>query len=231
MATPASASRRGAQIEQARGQVDPDHLTDLRRDDLRCVGGAARHVEHEHAGIQRLQLLDHASGPPHERRVGPGEQADLAGRRMLRTRSSWSVMGPLLQSAAWASPRHRPTMWPYRSRCEQGHRCAPAAGPRTATTSCRCGTPTSCTSCSTRSRAWPRCETAGSHHLLPPQQAAWIPAGLAHQTTLRQVRSVAVFFEPSMVTDRDDRVRVLAAGAPVREMIVYADALARSTAR
>ena len=54
-------------------------------------------------------------------------------------------------------------------------------------------------------------ETAGSHHLLPPQQAAWIPAGLPHQTTLRKVRTVAVFFEPSMVEDRGDRVRVLSA--------------------
>jgi AraC-like DNA-binding protein len=65
-------------------------------------------------------------------------------------------------------------------------------------------------------------ETAGSHHLLPPQQAAWIPAGLAHQTTLRKVRSVAVFFEPLMVPGHDERVRVLSAAAPVREMIVYA---------
>jgi len=65
-------------------------------------------------------------------------------------------------------------------------------------------------------------ETDGSHHLLPPQQAAWIPAGLPHQTTLRKVRTVAVFFEPSMVTGHDDRVRVLAAATPAREMIVYA---------
>ena len=65
-------------------------------------------------------------------------------------------------------------------------------------------------------------ETAGAHHLLPPQQAAWIPAGLAHQTTLRRVRSGAVFFDPAMVPDRGDRVRVLAAVAPIREMIVYA---------
>ena len=65
-------------------------------------------------------------------------------------------------------------------------------------------------------------ETAGAHHLLPPQQAAWIPAGLPHQTTLRRVRSGAVFFEPAMVPDRGDRVRVLAAVAPIREMIVYA---------
>jgi AraC-like DNA-binding protein len=65
-------------------------------------------------------------------------------------------------------------------------------------------------------------ETDGSRHLLPPQQAAWIPAGLPHQTTLRKVRTVAVFFEPSMVPGHDDRVRVLSAAAPVREMIVYA---------
>jgi AraC-like DNA-binding protein/mannose-6-phosphate isomerase-like protein (cupin superfamily) len=65
-------------------------------------------------------------------------------------------------------------------------------------------------------------ETAGSHHLLPPQQAAWIPAGLPHRTTLRKVRTVAVFFEPSMVCGHDDRVRVLSAAAPVRGMIVYA---------
>jgi AraC-like DNA-binding protein len=65
-------------------------------------------------------------------------------------------------------------------------------------------------------------ETAGSRHLLPPQQAAWIPAGLPHQTTLRRVRSVAVFFDPSMVDDQGERVRVIAASAPVREMIVYA---------
>jgi AraC-like DNA-binding protein len=65
-------------------------------------------------------------------------------------------------------------------------------------------------------------ESDGSHHVLPPQQAAWIPAGLPHQTTLRRVRTVAVFFEPSMFVGHDDRVRVLSAAAPVREMIVYA---------
>ena len=65
-------------------------------------------------------------------------------------------------------------------------------------------------------------ETDGSHHLLPPQQAAWIPAGLPHQTTLRNVRTVAVFFHPSMIEGHDDRVQVLSAAAPAREMIVYA---------
>ncbi|ORA75868.1 AraC family transcriptional regulator [Mycolicibacter kumamotonensis] len=36
-------------------------------------------------------------------------------------------------------------------------------------------------------------ETAAAHYLLPPQQAAWIPAGLEHQATMRpEVRTVAV---------------------------------------
>ena len=66
-------------------------------------------------------------------------------------------------------------------------------------------------------------ETDGSRHLLPPQQAAWIPAGLA-RTRRRCARcgTVAVFFEPSMVPGTTTAVRVLSAAAPVREMIVYA---------
>ena len=64
-------------------------------------------------------------------------------------------------------------------------------------------------------------ETAGAHYLLPPQQAVWIPAGLSHHTTLKRVRSVAVFFDPAMI-DGGDRVRILAATTVLREMIVYA---------
>jgi AraC-like DNA-binding protein len=64
-------------------------------------------------------------------------------------------------------------------------------------------------------------ETAGAHYLLPPQQAVWIPAGLSHRTTLKRVRSVAVFFHPAMVQGASDRVRVLAATPLIREMIVY----------
>jgi AraC-like DNA-binding protein/quercetin dioxygenase-like cupin family protein len=65
-------------------------------------------------------------------------------------------------------------------------------------------------------------ETASTHHLLPPQQAMWIPAGLSHRTTLSNVRSIAVFFDPVMVAGADDRVRVLAATPLLREMIVFA---------
>jgi AraC-like DNA-binding protein len=64
-------------------------------------------------------------------------------------------------------------------------------------------------------------ETAAGHHLLPPQQAIWIPAGLPHRTTLRRVRTVAVFFAPPMVPGPHDRARVLPAAPVVREMIVY----------
>lgn len=65
-------------------------------------------------------------------------------------------------------------------------------------------------------------ETRAAHYLLPPQQAAWIPAGLAHNTILRRVRTVSVFFDPEMVPGADDRARILAAAPVIREMILYA---------
>ncbi len=43
-------------------------------------------------------------------------------------------------------------------------------------------------------------ETASAHYLLPPQQAAWIPAGLEHQATMTpDVRTVAVMFDAQMI--------------------------------
>jgi AraC-like DNA-binding protein len=65
-------------------------------------------------------------------------------------------------------------------------------------------------------------ETKAVHYLLPPQQAVWIPAGLAHNTTLKRVRTVSVFFDPQMVGRADDRARILAAAPVIREMILYA---------
>jgi AraC-like DNA-binding protein len=64
--------------------------------------------------------------------------------------------------------------------------------------------------------------TPHGRYLLPPQQAIWIPAGLVHQTTLRRVRSVSVFFDPEMLPGTGDRARVLAAAPVVREMILHA---------
>jgi AraC-like DNA-binding protein/mannose-6-phosphate isomerase-like protein (cupin superfamily) len=65
-------------------------------------------------------------------------------------------------------------------------------------------------------------ETAAAHFLLPPQQAAWVPVGVEHRSTIRTaVRSISVFFEPGMVPAPGDRVRILAVPGVLREMIVY----------
>jgi AraC-like DNA-binding protein/quercetin dioxygenase-like cupin family protein len=65
-------------------------------------------------------------------------------------------------------------------------------------------------------------ETGAGHYLLPPQQAAWIPAGLMHQTTIkRTVRTVSVFFHPDLVPEPGDTARILAAAPVIREMILY----------
>ena len=65
-------------------------------------------------------------------------------------------------------------------------------------------------------------ESGDRHYLLPPQQAAWIPAGASHRTTLKGVRSIAVFFDPAMVSIADDHVRILAVTPLFREMASYA---------
>jgi AraC-like DNA-binding protein len=64
-------------------------------------------------------------------------------------------------------------------------------------------------------------ETAAGRYLLPPQQAIWIPAGLAHVTTLRRVHSISLFLDPRLVAAPDDRARVLPAAPVVREMLAY----------
>ncbi len=65
-------------------------------------------------------------------------------------------------------------------------------------------------------------ETARARHLLPPQQAAWIPSGVYHRTTLCAVDSASVFFAPGMVRSPDARVRVVEARPLLREMIDHA---------
>jgi AraC-like DNA-binding protein len=66
-------------------------------------------------------------------------------------------------------------------------------------------------------------ETASAHYLLPPQQAAWIPSGVEHRTTIRTtVQTISVFFEPQLVSDPGARVRILAAPPVLREMMIYA---------
>jgi AraC-like DNA-binding protein len=65
-------------------------------------------------------------------------------------------------------------------------------------------------------------ETEAGHYLLPPHQAAWIPAGLHHKTTLNAgVQTLAVLFEPSLVPAGGDRVRIISVSALLREMMLF----------
>jgi AraC-like DNA-binding protein/mannose-6-phosphate isomerase-like protein (cupin superfamily) len=65
-------------------------------------------------------------------------------------------------------------------------------------------------------------KTEAGHYLLPPHQAAWIPAGLHHQTTLNAgAQTLAVLFEPGLVPMAGDRVRIIAVSALLREMMLY----------
>ncbi|HMD92842.1 MAG TPA: helix-turn-helix transcriptional regulator [Trebonia sp.] len=65
-------------------------------------------------------------------------------------------------------------------------------------------------------------ETADAHYLLPPRQAAWIPAGVEHRTTLTRVRTVSVFFDPAFGLRAHNRVRIVAVPPVIREMILHA---------
>ncbi|MDG4668608.1 helix-turn-helix transcriptional regulator [Mycobacterium sp. 236(2023)] len=66
-------------------------------------------------------------------------------------------------------------------------------------------------------------ETGTAHYLLPPQQAAWIPAGLEHQAVMNpDVKTVAVMFDSTLISDGGDRARILAVSPLIREMMIYA---------
>jgi hypothetical protein len=65
-------------------------------------------------------------------------------------------------------------------------------------------------------------ETCAERFLAPPQQAVWIPAGVAHRTTLAKARNVSIFFDPEMINGKGDRVRVFPADPVLREMTIYA---------
>ncbi len=65
-------------------------------------------------------------------------------------------------------------------------------------------------------------ETDSAHYLLPPQQAAWIPAGLDHQAVMNpDVKTVAVMFDRSLIPDGGNRARILAVSPLIREMMIY----------
>jgi AraC-like DNA-binding protein len=65
-------------------------------------------------------------------------------------------------------------------------------------------------------------KTAAGHYLLPPHQAAWIPAGLRHQTSLNAgAQTLAVLFEPGLVPVDGGRARIIAVSPLLREMMRY----------
>ena len=65
-------------------------------------------------------------------------------------------------------------------------------------------------------------EDARARHLLPRQLAAWIPAGVAHRTSLHRVRSGSILFSPQMVRAAGDRVRIVQVPPLMREMVLGA---------
>ncbi len=66
-------------------------------------------------------------------------------------------------------------------------------------------------------------ETETAHYLLPPQQAAWIPAELSHRTTIKHhAKTLSVFFDPGLVPSPDEWARILPAAPLIKEMILYA---------
>ena len=193
---PASRSRAAPSSSSVAVRSIPTTSRTCGRDGLGRVRGAARHVEDEH-------VVGRAARARRARPRGGGRRASRArrtarpgGRRTAgrRRRGRVIVMAPLLQSDAMVV-----------SASSARDRTVPAA----TWWRMRGGSPV-------RAGSWPEdaddlvtpwhthelhqllyafegvveVETAGAHHLLPPQQAAWIPAGLAHQTTLRRVRSV-----------------------------------------
>jgi AraC-like DNA-binding protein len=65
-------------------------------------------------------------------------------------------------------------------------------------------------------------EDARARHLLPRELAAWIPAGVAHRTSLHRVRSGSVLFAPHMVESAGDRVRIVEVPPLMRAMVLGA---------
>jgi len=67
-----------------------------------------------------------------------------------------------------------------------------------------------------------RLEAENGIYLLPPQRAAWVPAGVSHRTTLRSVLSASVFFAPELVSSEPTHIRIIPAAPLLREMVSYA---------
>jgi AraC-like DNA-binding protein len=65
-------------------------------------------------------------------------------------------------------------------------------------------------------------EDAKRRSLLPSQLAAWIPAGVAHRTSLHRVRSGSIMLAPQLVPNAGDRVRIIQVSPLMRAMVIGA---------
>jgi AraC-like DNA-binding protein len=65
-------------------------------------------------------------------------------------------------------------------------------------------------------------EDAYARHLLPRSLAAWIPAGVAHRTSLHRIRCGSILFAPEAVQPAGDRVRIVQVSPLMREMVMGA---------
>ncbi len=59
-------------------------------------------------------------------------------------------------------------------------------------------------------------------HLLPRTLAAWIPAGVAHRTSIHRVRSGSIMFAPELVPNAGGCVRIVMVPPLMREMVIGA---------
>lgn len=64
-------------------------------------------------------------------------------------------------------------------------------------------------------------QSKGGRWLLPPERAAWIPAGVKHQTTLDRAEVVTVFFKAAPRSLQPDDIRVIRTNPLLREMLLY----------
>jgi AraC-like DNA-binding protein len=62
-------------------------------------------------------------------------------------------------------------------------------------------------------------EDEHARYLLTRSLAAWIPAGVAHRTSLHRVRSGSILFAQQAVPHAGDRVRIVEVSALMREMV------------
>lgn len=65
-------------------------------------------------------------------------------------------------------------------------------------------------------------ESEQARFLVPPQLAAFIPAGVVHCTRIQGRRSGSVFLPPASITSSEPRIRILRASPLMREMITEA---------